>query len=153
MTVQWDKTQNTWHVDVGKVGRYSVQPVGLHVRGRGRLYGAFLNNERIAGVPSDHDVEAVKHHVEERIETARRINAEFAGTKVQVGTVDMTPTWGEVLSILLDFHAFGNIQQRDTAHRELVKMASAADSYNAMQREIKKQIALGKVALTELGVK
>jgi len=76
-----------------------------------------------------------------------------AERKVQIGTVNMAPTWGEYLPTLLDFHAHGNVEQRETAHKELTKMATAADAYNAMQMELTKAITLSTVALMELGGK
>lgn len=139
--IRWDKTQATWHTDIDRVGRYAV----ARTKPRGP-YAAFLNGDRIVGEPVHSDAEIVKRAVESRIETARRINAGDSD-KVQVGTVDMTPYWGDVLGILLDFHAHGTVEQRDIAHRELVKMASAADAYNAMQKELRKQIAVSEAAL------
>lgn len=156
--IRWDKTQNTWHTDVGKVGRYSVQPVGNHVRGRGRLHAAFLNNERITNAPSDFDADIVKRHVEDRIETARRINRDAENINVGlrdadkklVGFVDMTPTWGELAPLLVDYIENGNAEQQRTARVELTKMATAADAYNAMQRELSKCIQASALAVMTL---
>lgn len=157
----WDKTQSTWHVDVDGLGRYAV----YRMRKRGP-YAAFLNGERIMDESVHSDAEVVKRKIETRIEKnldkpkskLREIGrANFLDAaveqerKVQVGTVDLTPTWGEILPILLEFAERGNAEQRETARTELTKMATAADAYNAMQKELNKQIGLGKVAMMELG--
>lgn len=67
--IQWDKTQSTWHTDVDKVGRYSVQRLGKR-----QPFAAFLNGKRIAGVPESTSQDVIKRDIERRIIEARRIN-------------------------------------------------------------------------------
>jgi hypothetical protein len=66
--IRWNKTQNTWHTDVGKVGRYSVRRLAPR-----QPWAAFLNGKRL-GNDSHTDVSVMKRVVERRIHTARRIN-------------------------------------------------------------------------------
>lgn len=54
--------------------------------------------------------------------------------KVQVGTVDLTPLWSELLPMMLEIYHTGNDGQRDTLRAEFQKMARAADAYNVMAR-------------------
>jgi hypothetical protein len=53
--------------------------------------------------------------------------------KKLVEVIDLTPTWGEMVPVLITLLE-GNFEQRDLARTELVKMATCADTYNAMVR-------------------
>jgi hypothetical protein len=66
--IRWDKTQSTWHTDIENVGRYSVR----RAVARGP-WAAYLNGERVAGVPAAAKVDAVKRDVENRIRNAMQI--------------------------------------------------------------------------------
>lgn len=52
-------------------------------------------------------------------------------TKVQIGTVNVTPTWAEIVEILLNAVENGNGTQQETARAEIRRMATIADAYNA----------------------
>lgn len=52
-------------------------------------------------------------------------------------TIDATPTWRAVLPLLLAVVKDGSDEGRKDAIAELTRMASAADQYNALQREHK----------------
>lgn len=54
--------------------------------------------------------------------------------KKLVEVIDLTPTWGEMVPILMALLE-GNAEQHATAHMELTKMATCADAYNAMVRK------------------
>jgi hypothetical protein len=66
--IRWDKTQSTWHTDIENVGRYSVRRTAKY-----GPFGAYLNGERVAGVPAAAKVGAVKRDVENRIRNAMQI--------------------------------------------------------------------------------
>lgn len=48
--------------------------------------------------------------------------------------LDMTPTWAQILPILILSIREGNAQGREVAIKELARMADAADAYNAQVR-------------------
>lgn len=66
---QWDKTGNVWHVDIDKVGRYSIQRTGHGP------YRAKLNNILLASLGDWTNIDAAKATIEQRIREAMRIGA------------------------------------------------------------------------------
>lgn len=46
-------------------------------------------------------------------------------------TINITPTWAEVLPLLLTAVRDAGIEGRKAAHSELIRMAQAADRWNA----------------------
>lgn len=54
--------------------------------------------------------------------------------KVQVGTVDLTPTWSGILPALLAVLEDGNAEGKKIAKDELKKMAKVADMYVENQK-------------------
>jgi hypothetical protein len=44
-------------------------------------------------------------------------------------TIDVTPTWTEILNTLLVLHEQGDSKGRQTARSELTRMAQLADAY------------------------
>lgn len=66
--IRWDKTQATWHTDIENVGRYSVRRTAKY-----EPFGAYLNGERVTGVPTATKADVVKRDVENRIRNAMQI--------------------------------------------------------------------------------
>lgn len=54
--------------------------------------------------------------------------------KTQIGTIDLTPTWEEILSTLLVLIENGDAKGRATARAELTRMAKLADLFVASQK-------------------
>lgn len=52
-------------------------------------------------------------------------------------TIDCTPTWEGIAPLYLEFVQTGNATQRDIARSELMKMAKAADKWNAHCKQMK----------------
>lgn len=73
--ILWDKTQQTWHTDVDKVGRYSVSRPTKRAP-----YRAYLNGKDLRLMP-DSDPEVLKRSINRRISEAVRINKETEGLK------------------------------------------------------------------------
>jgi hypothetical protein len=71
--------------------------------------------------------------------------------KVQVGTVDVTPHWIELLPLLLEAHADEeNYERHSAALTELERMARAADGYNQLQGMVSDGMQKIGAALYEL---
>ncbi len=51
-----------------------------------------------------------------------------------VETVDLTPTWREILPLLFHLFESGSDEQREMAESEFEKMAGAADRYIALAK-------------------
>ena len=49
-------------------------------------------------------------------------------------TIDLTPTWEQILGVLLTLHDRGDSEGRRTALEELTRMAKLADLYVASQK-------------------
>jgi len=47
-----------------------------------------------------------------------------------IETIDVTPTWADVLPVLLTAHANGGPEGQKAAYEELRRMARLADKYN-----------------------
>jgi hypothetical protein len=58
------------------------------------------------------------------------------------GYVDITPTWAGVIGIYIAFLENGNAAQKESARTEIRRMATIADAYNAMQRELSNKIGV-----------
>jgi hypothetical protein len=56
--------------------------------------------------------------------------------KKQIGTVDLTPTWSEILPMLLLAIEDGNATGKQVAREELARMAGIADKYVSYIREV-----------------
>jgi hypothetical protein len=54
-------------------------------------------------------------------------------------TIDMTPTWQDILPLLLAAYEDGTPKGRAIASEELIRMAQSADAYVAMQKAARKQ--------------
>lgn len=55
--------------------------------------------------------------------------------KTLIGTIDLTPTWSEILGTLLMVYENGNTTGRAAALKELQRMAGMADKYVAKQEK------------------
>jgi hypothetical protein len=56
--------------------------------------------------------------------------------KVQIGVIDLTPSWSEVFPVLLLVYTDGTTTAaRNGAFQELERMASLADKYVELQKE------------------
>ena len=62
---------------------------------------------------------------------ATGVEEEWAKIQSEPVTVDMTPTWAAVLPILMAGLEYGDDEGRKAARSELVRMAGAADKFNA----------------------
>lgn len=54
--------------------------------------------------------------------------------KTFIGTIDITPSWGQIMPVLVDLAHSNNMKARDTAYAELTRMAKLADLYVASQK-------------------
>lgn len=70
--------------------------------------------------------------------------------KTQVGTVDMTPKWVEVVHLLVDMTHNGTEAQRDVASKELDRMARAADAYVATAFALRVSMGQTSEAIDEM---
>lgn len=61
----------------------------------------------------------------------------IATEQPEVETIDMTPTWADVLPILILGLDSGNAEGRKVAREELKRMADAADKWNTHVRASK----------------
>ena len=58
-------------------------------------------------------------------------------TKVTKDTINMTPTWVDVLPYLITAVAYGGMEGKAIAKEELLRMAKAADHANSIKPTIK----------------
>jgi hypothetical protein len=84
---------------------------------------------------------------DEPIPSPRELDAPF---KKQVGTVDVTPLWIEVLPLLTAWMIDPDPKMQETAREELERMARAADGYNQLQRMVSDGMQKMGAALYEL---
>jgi ABC-type transporter Mla subunit MlaD len=70
--------------------------------------------------------------------------------KRYIGKVDVTPTWADIVEILLNAVENGNAKQQEAARAEIRRMATIADAYNRTQRQITAALESGTTALDEL---
>jgi hypothetical protein len=73
--------------------------------------------------------------------------------KIQVGTVDLTPKWIELLPLMLHHMQNGTDEQRALLRPEFEKMARIADSYNATVKAISEKNKQFANDLVKLGKK
>jgi len=67
----------------------------------------------------------------------------FEGKEVIVETVDCSPTWSGMLSVLLELQANGTTaESRKVARGELARMAKIADEYNKLAKEQEDKITI-----------
>lgn len=57
--------------------------------------------------------------------------------KTFIGTIDLTPTWKQVLPLLLMGYEEGSSEGRALALEELQRMAEAADAYVGAQKALR----------------
>lgn len=56
-------------------------------------------------------------------------------SKIQVGTIDITPSWEAVVPIFLALLEDGSEHGKETAKDGLMRMAKLADAYVALKKE------------------
>lgn len=96
----------------------------------GELYDARSTREMLALLDTRRGNGTAKRLFPRVFETAFPETQEAAPVQ-QAGTIDATPTWAAILPILILGIESGNETGRATAKAELLRMAEAADKFNA----------------------
>lgn len=73
-----------------------------------------------------------------------------ASRKRLLEVIDCTPTWKELVPALVTMVCEGNAKTQNIGMEQLMRMATAADAYNASVHRMQEALRVGEQAMSEL---